>query len=321
MDILPQKVANKIVKTGMTRGAEDDEAFQNRVNRNNTVLIRLSMWERYAYLHTPDLFERSFIVLIPPSKISELEKFPDLSLGKNALVFYETRHDWETYPKRKAWKPASERPWENGKLGGQYIARVPALPTEGKSGEKIFQGYCSTKKKGAGIRFYEYANTATLQKTKLQLTVLYLKCWDVVEVLREEGHSDEEITEYIDSKFTEAREAGLLDLDKLKAARIINEEEHTICPLCLKPISARGFADTMTQSEGREVTDVTVTEVSLFHIDELKASSLNHKPYNLGWGHHFCNVVTKDAGISATLDWMRGVLCDNGFQVTTKGAE
>lgn len=49
----------------------------------------------------------------------------------------------------------------------------------------------------------------------------------------------------------------------------------------------------------------------LFHIDELRYGVYNHKPYNLGWGHHHCNVVTKDSGIAKTLEWMQQVLDRN----------
>ena len=59
---------------------------------------------------------------------------------------------------------------------------------------------------------------------------------------------------------------------------------------------------------------LTVTEVSLFHIRELRTGEFNHKPYNLGWGHHHCNVVVKDAGIDATLEWMREVIARNDAQ-------
>ena len=65
------------------------------------------------------------------------------------------------------------------------------------------------------------------------------------------------------------------------------------------------------QAEGRNVPDLTVTEVSLFHIRELRTGEFNHKPYNLGWGHHHCNVVVKDSGIDATLEWMREVIARN----------
>ena len=64
----------------------------------------------------------------------------------------------------------------------------------------------------------------------------------------------------------------------------------------------------MEQVEGRFVHDLTVTQLNLFHIAELRIGVLNHRPYNVGWGHHHCNVVVKDAGILKTLEWMRAVV-------------
>ena len=46
------------------------------------------------------------------------------------------------------------------------------------------------------------------------------------------------------------------------------------------------------------VPDLTVTEINLFHIRELRIGEFNHRPYNLGWGHHHCNVVCKDSGLA-----------------------
>jgi hypothetical protein len=40
---LPSLLDRKIYKTGQTRGASDDEIFQNRVERNSTVLIPYSI--------------------------------------------------------------------------------------------------------------------------------------------------------------------------------------------------------------------------------------------------------------------------------------
>ena len=94
----------------------------------------------------------------------------------------------------------------------------------------------------------------------------------------------------------------------------LDKDGYTICPLCLKHISAKGFCARIQQAEGRNVPDLTVTEVSLFHIRELRTGEFNHKPYNLGWGHHHCNVVVKDAGIDATLEWMREVIARNDAQ-------
>jgi BstXI restriction endonuclease len=56
------------------------------------------------------------------------------------------------------------------------------------------------------------------------------------------------------------------------------------------------------------VSDLTVTQLNLFHIDELRIGKFNHRPYNLGWGHHHCNIVVKDAGIIDTLIWMNQVI-------------
>jgi hypothetical protein len=109
----------------------------------------------------------------------------------------------------------------------------------------------------------------------------------------------------------EAKKRKLDDKQKLIDARIVDENGYTICPLCLKHISAIGFCDRIQQAEGREVPDLTVTEISLFHIQELRTGEFNHRPYNLGWGHHHCNVVVKDAGIQPTLDWMKEVLKRN----------
>ena len=41
-----QIARKKKSKTGQTRGADDDVIFQNRVSRNNTVLIPFHQWIR-----------------------------------------------------------------------------------------------------------------------------------------------------------------------------------------------------------------------------------------------------------------------------------
>lgn len=67
----------------------------------------------------------------------------------------------------------------------------------------------------------------------------------------------------------------------------------------------------MEQAAGRLVHDLTVTKVNLFHIAELRVGVLNHRPYNIGWGHHHCNVVVKDSGLDKTLEWMKQVVDRN----------
>lgn len=67
----------------------------------------------------------------------------------------------------------------------------------------------------------------------------------------------------------------------------------------------------MAQAEGRAVHDLTITQLNLFHLQELRVGVANHRPYNLAWGPHHCNVVVKDSGIMETLRWMRDVVMRN----------
>lgn len=311
---IPKAVDTKIYKTGQTRGADDDVIFQNRVSRNSTVLIP---YKDYSLCKKAPSnygkYENGFIVLIKPEEYfderikSDLTK-EKLTLGKNLLVFYETRAQWRNYPILKGWKPASSR---QAPLKGQYVARIPATTSEGES--KIIEGFTTSQMKGAGIRVYEYADNATIKACKIQLEYLFWSCKDIDTLIKQKGLDREQVDKRIALIKAEAKKMRLDDHEKLVKARIVDEDGFTICPLCLKHISAIGFCDRIQQAEGREVPDLTVTEVSLFHIQELRTGEYNHRPYNLGWGHHHCNVVVKDAGIQPTLDWMREVLKRNNM--------
>lgn len=313
-DQIPKAVDTKIYKTGQTRGADDDVIFQNRVSRKSTVLIP---YKDYTLCKkAPSNFgkyENGFIVLIKPEEYFdkntkiELEK-EKLVLGKNLLVFYETRAQWKDYPILKGWKPASSR---QNPLRGQYVARIPATTSEGES--KIIEGFTTSQMKGAGIRVYEYADDATIKACKIQLEYLFWSCKDIDILIKQKGLDREQVNNRISFIKAEAKKLKLDDHEKLIRARIVDKDGYTICPLCLKHISAIGFCDRIQQAEGREVPDLTVTEVSLFHIQELRTGEYNHRPYNLGWGHHHCNVVVKDAGIQPTLDWMKEVLKRNNM--------
>lgn len=310
--IPPKLVQTKIYKTGQTRGADDDVIYQNRVGRNSTVLIQYHEFDKCKKAPTQrGVYENGYIVLISPEEYFEEDTKNSLSqkklvLGKNLLVFYETRWQWNSFPPLKGWKPAPSRKFP---LGGQYVARVPATTSENES--KILLGFNTSKMKGAGIRVYEYADTQTINMCKIQLEYLFWSCKDIDELIKEYNMDEALVKERIAEVTHEAQAKGLADRDELIKERIIDKEGYTICPLCLKQISARGFCARIQQAEGRNVPDLTVTEVSLFHIHELRTGEFNHRPYNLGWGHHHCNVVVKDSGIEATLEWMREVIARN----------
>lgn len=316
---LPQLLDRKLYKTGQTRGADDDVIYQNRVLRNNTALFPYSVWDVIcAPQDYPEKFENGFIILIPPSiyfntkNITRMLNEKEIFLGKNALLFYETREDWQIYnPDRYNYAPANNR-YPN--LSGQYVARIPATTSQNNN-SKINKGFTSTSMKGAGIRGYEYATSETIRLCRLQLESIYWLCQDSESVARQAGMAADDVVARKKKCFELANKNNLLDVTRLKEKRILDIHQNTICPLCLERLSAQGFYNRLAQASGREIPDLTVTEINLFHIDELKYGEYNHKPYNLGWGHHHCNVVTKDSGINSTLEWMKKVLQRNGVTI------
>lgn len=302
---LPKLLDRKIYKTGQTRGADDDEIYQNRVSRSSTVLIPLDSWKKCQFK-----YENGYIVLMSPqyyfsqAKSDEALEELGLRLGLNALVFYETRKSWIENNPLKNWKAASSR---TSPLGGEYVARIPAT-TAVENGGKINKGFAETTLKGAGIRVYEYASSDTIKNCRVQLESLFWACRDSLQTVIKNGmkKSDAERRKKINQENSAL--LGLLDYEKLCAIRAIDSRGVTICPLCLEELSAEGFFSRMEQAEGRSSVDLTVTEINLFHINELRVGDFNHRPYNLGWGHHHCNVVTKDSGIKSTIEWMRRIL-------------
>lgn len=322
---LPRKLQSKLDKTRTTRGADDSQIYQNRVARNNTVLIpyrELKKNKSIADDVFKNIFENGYIVLIDPDDYFNEEekvimrKTYKLILGDNALIFFRTRNEWKRYhDKLKAFKPATNRQTiAERNLGGEYVARVPAITTPGEKGEKIYYGYTGKgpkKYKGAGIRLYEYSTKENSKKCEEQLEAIFWHCKDVNDVMKKAGMTDNDIEVRKKYAIEKAEAQGLLNYSQLIDKRIMNQQHVTICPLCLEELSAQGFITNLLIPEGREVPDLTVTENNLFHINAVTYGEYNHKPYNLGWGHHYCNVVARDVSIHDTLEWMQRVLDKN----------
>jgi hypothetical protein len=315
---LPILLSRKIYKTGQTRGADDDVIYQNRVSRASTVLIPYAYWDMCDPARIPESkYENGFIVLLSPEEyfgnsniISDLAK-KGLEIGSNALVFFETREQWNANnPDKLQWRFAKRR---RKPLGGKYVARIPAT-TAMERGEKIIRGFNNTSVKGAGIRVYEYSSTDTTEKCRLQLESLFWLCYDSKEVAISNGMKAEDIAMRKKAIFEMCEQLQIFDRLELSNSRVINSHGITICPLCLEELSGQGFFNRMEQAEGHEVPDLTVTELNLFHIIELRIGVLNHRPYNVGWGHHHCNVVAKDTGILNTLKWMNTILQRNALE-------
>ena len=312
---LPTLLHRKIYKTGQTRGADDDVIYQNRVSRSSTVLIPYAYWDLCAPARIPESkYENGFIVLLSPeeyfgsSNITADLAEKGLAIGSNALVFFETREQWNANnPDGLKWRPARRR---TKPLGGRYVARIPAT-TARQSGEKIIRGFNETSTKGAGIRVYEYASAATTGKCRLQLEALFWLCSDSEQVAVSNGMMAGDMAIRKKTILESCERLRMLDMAEIVYARVLGAHGTTICPLCLEELSGQGFFNRMEQAEGRAVPDLTVTELNLFHIVELRIGTLNHRPYNVGWGHHHCNIVVKDAGIRETLEWMRDILYRN----------
>lgn len=309
---LPQLLDRKIYKTGQTRGADDDVIFQNRVGRNSTVLIPYDYWTIASVPPAEEQqFENGFITLISPSRyfdtpeISQELQERGLELGENTLVFYETRTDWRIYnPETRGLKPAQQR---RPPLGGEYVARVPAS-TAADEGDKTIRGFTTTASKGAGIRVYEYASSKTNEKCRLQLEALFWLCIDATEVALTQGMNPTNIAVRKQYNQIQCEAEKLLDMERLISQRLVSKNGRTMCPLCLEEVSAAGFFTRVEQAEGRVVPDLTITQLNLFHIEELRLGRYGHRQYNIGWGHHHCNVVVKDAGIDPTVIWMQEVV-------------
>lgn len=306
---LPSPVQQKLYKTGQTRGASTSLVYQNRVLRNSTVLIPYSH-RRLCKPPEGEMFENGSIVLVGPEDYfvrgGEF-RASGLTLGVDALLFYETRPEWERWPPdANGLKVATSR---IGPLGGHFVARIPG--TTGAATPPVREGFTATAGRGAGIRVYEYASASTIREVRLQLEALMWACFDAVGALGDEmgkARAKERKAEIEQ----DASSRGLVDSNRMVDARMCNKEGNCVCPLCLEPMSAQVFAEKIRQAEGRVKVDSTVTETSLFHIAELRVGDFGHRTYNVGWGHHHCNVVAKDAGILATLGWMREVIDRNG---------
>ncbi len=119
---------------------------------------------------------------------------------------------------------------------------------------------------------------------RLQLEGIYWLCFDSIDAVCANKLTKQEAETRREFILEQCKKGELLDFKLLNKARMIDDNNQTICPLCLEKLSGMGFFNRMAQAEGREVTDITVTEVNIFHIKELRYGSYHHRPYNVSWG-------------------------------------
>jgi len=234
---------------------------------------------------------------------------------------------------------------KNGKKGNKISLICKTNHSQGEKSEikKIMKERFNLdsypKQCGLGNYDYDYANPETIEDVKYQMSYLLLNSkskknesfpeyiynnYDHVKNEKEDTktfkkHMKEDKETYIKNfeaefkLFTEECERrNLLDFDELYELGVWNKEtSEAICPLCKKPIYAEEFFEDVKQQEGREVDDNTQKSIVLMHVDALRPGKLNHRQYNLGWGHNYCNLIQGDKDISETIGAIEGILESN----------
>lgn len=307
---LPPLLQSKIYKTGQTRSANDDVIFQNRANRNGTVLIPMESIRLFDIsIFTTNKFESGFIVVINPEEyytnpdIALLMRARKLKLGINAILLYETRAQWNEFnPYRNKLKVAEKR---TSPIDGHFVARIPSTS---RNEEKIVLGFNTSSCKGAGIRVSEYASLLTIKSSHLQLEYLFWLCHNSKEIALGAGMTDSEVENRIAAITTACNNQKLSNIDRLYKARIIDSAKNTICPLCLKKLSAETFLINFFESTEKSDINKEISPINLFYINQLKTGEFNHVPYNLAWGHQNCNMICKETGVIETIKWMKEVV-------------
>lgn len=193
---------------------------------------------------------------------------------------------------------------------------------------------------GLGNFDYDYATKEETLKIKYQLSYLMLNVKGMDEYLYELCKNDvvERKYEFPSDAYIAAaagkdafvnlyqetlrfievfcNEHGLLDLQKLEDIRAWDNNMHEpVCPLCLETLSPEDFLEVESQAYGREEEDNTRSKIALMHIRALKPGELNHRTYNLGWGHRHCNQIQEDQDIETTIHRLRKIVNNNEGKV------
>ncbi|OXA78420.1 BstXI restriction endonuclease [Flavobacterium aquidurense] len=308
---LPPLLQSKIYKTGQTRSANDDVIYQNRANRNGTVLIPFESVHLFdTSVFTSNRFESGFIVVLSPEDYYSnpdalvMMKTKKLKLGVNAILLYETRAQWNEFNPYKNKLAIAEK--RTSPIEGHFVARI--LSSTSKDEEKIVLGFNTSSCKGAGIRVAEYASLLTIKSCHLQLEYLFWLCYNAKEVALDAGMTESEIEDRMAAINAACNNQKLSNTDRLYKTRIIDSAKNTICPLCLKKLSAEAFLLNFFESPEKSDSDKDISPINLFYINQLKTGEFNHSPYNLAWGHQNCNMICKETGVIETIKWMKEVV-------------
>lgn len=207
------------------------------------------------------------------------------------------------------------------------------------------------KQCGIGNYDYDYADDEMIENVRLQMLYLLLvsekadgsafkqyikRNHKALEIPDEDKTFIKNVTgknydklfdDFLEKLRVECREKGLLEEQRLSDINVWDiKAKRTICPLCNKAIKIGEYFQEILQAEGRQVSENTQREIVLMHVKALRSGELNHRTYNLGWGHNYCNLIQGDKDIKETIDILIDVVRTNQkhtrmkskFEVTTE---
>ena len=336
---LPSFLKTKIEKTNLGRAGS---GIYNRHNpRDNRVIMHLSTYKTILQKNKSflDNFKNGYAVRLKPEEyfVPDANFPPSLVLGFNTFIYIKSKEQYETYDKfckklDEVWELRSQAD-ENNKeaswIGSvAYFVNNPKLKVshicdkatkeddkveEKKKWREKFKNHeIDNKFPGRGLGNYDidYASEEVIKNTRFQLSYLI---WHVKgmfkQILMESPHDlnylnkcKKNIQKYCD-------ENQLLDFKKLASVGAWDlKEKVPTCPLCLAPLQAKEIFQKASQVEGREEEDNTSYTIELMHIESLTPGKLNHRCYNLGWGHKICNMIQGPRSIDETYDYMNDIL-------------
>jgi hypothetical protein len=348
-DAFTKKLKKKITKTREARGGGG--IYKRRNKRSNRVIIHYNIYKKIIKedIKILDLYKRGYAVRVKPKEYfkengeakDDFEK--SLKLGENAFLYFKTRDDWDKYIKycskfnEVAELYTKSKEVENNKQWiGEYctfiknkdpqeISLICTTGSEKKNPkykkkliklQKKFENIKLPKQAGLGNFDYDYADENEIKNVEYQLSMMIFRSKGIEKELlnRSSKITDKKIKKAKDHINEFCKKNYLDDIKKLAELRALDFKNfEPICPLCLKKIEAEMFFKGSEQEEGREEEDNTQSEIVLMHISGLKPMKLNHRIYNLGWGHKDCNTIQGDKSISETLEYLQNILRTNNM--------
>ena len=292
---LNSKDFDKVSKSGYaTPRGGDKGGYQNHVYRTGKVIIP---YEKFKNIN-PNIYKGGWVVRLFVNQAFDenkrlhviKNKFVDLVIGKNCFVLYRSYEELSNFPPLRNWSIREHFSKDNKKSKtrtfdgydkGHYILRTPAQGgstkvTKLKRYEGIAQGFFAP----------EYSTSEFDYLVRLQLVYLIMQSENNPYKPEHGLHIKKILKKY-----------NCLDIEKFKYYSAIDSNKKLTCPLCLKKIKYEDLHRTADYSDNshsenavtQNVYTTRSTQVNVFHMRPLVYGSVEHKPYQVFWGHHHCN--------------------------------